>query len=77
MNFPDILGTICNTRLPISLSAFGIDLTLPLKWPDTSVGTSHPLLEPRLHPTSMSGANYKIIENAATQTNKINFIFWI
>ena len=28
-NFPDILSTICDTRLPIPLSAFGIDLTLP------------------------------------------------
>ena len=34
MNFPDILCTLCDTRLLIPLSAFGIDLTLPLQWPD-------------------------------------------
>ena len=51
MNFPDILSTICDTRLPIPQSAFGIDLTLPLPWPNTSLGTLHLLLEPRLHPT--------------------------
>ena len=62
MNFPDTLSTIRGTRLPISLSAFGIDLTLPLQWPDTTLGTPHLLLEPRLHPTSMSGANCKIID---------------
>ena len=62
MNFPDTLSAICGTRLPISLSAFGIDLTLPLPWPDTTLGTPYQLLEPRLHPTSMSGANCKIID---------------
>ena len=51
MNFRDVLSTICATRLPIPLSAFGIDLTLPLPWPDTYFGTLHLLLEPRLHPT--------------------------
>ena len=62
MNFPDILSTTCNTRLPVPLSAFGIDLTLPLQWPDTSLGTLHLLLEPRLYPISMCGANCKIID---------------
>ena len=33
MNFPDILSTICDTRLPIPLSAFWIGLTLLLQWP--------------------------------------------
>ena len=42
--------------------AFGIDLTLPLPWPDTTLGTLHLLLEPRLHLTSASGANCKIID---------------
>ena len=51
MNFPDVLPTICGTRLPIPLSASGIDLTLPLSWPDTFLGTLHLLMEPRLHPT--------------------------
>ena len=32
-------------------SAFGIDLTLPLPWPDISFGALHPLLELRFHPT--------------------------
>ena len=41
MNFPDILSTICDTRFPIPLSAFGIDLTLILQWPDTSLDTQH------------------------------------
>ena len=62
MNFPDILSTTCDTRLPIPLSAFGIDLTLPLQWPDTSLGTLHLLLEPRLYPISMCGTNCKIID---------------
>ena len=62
MNFPEILSIICDTRLPIPLSAFGIDLTLPLQWPDTTLGILHLLLEPRLHPTSMSGAHCKIID---------------
>ena len=62
MNFPDILSTICDTRLPIPLSAFEIDLTLPLPWPDTTLGTLHLLLEPRLHLTSTSGANCKTID---------------
>ena len=53
MNFPDILSTTCDTRLPIPLSAFGIGLTLPLQWPDTSLGTLHLLLEPQLYPTSI------------------------
>ena len=43
MNFPDVLRTICGTRLPIPLS--------PLSWPDTFLGTLHLLMEPRLHPT--------------------------
>ena len=68
MNFPDILSAFSDTRLPISLSAFGIDSTLPLKRPDTSLGTLHLLFEPWLHPTSMSGANCKIIEGAGTSS---------
>ena len=40
MNFPDVLRTVCGTRLPIQ-SAFGIDLTLPLPRPYTSLGTQH------------------------------------
>ena len=81
MNFPYILSTTCDTRLPISLSAFGMDLTLPLRWPDTSLGTLHLLLEPQLHPASMCGENCKIIdicwrlEDAGRRQNKINFIF--
>ena len=83
MNFPDILSTTCDTRLPIAPPAFGIDLTLPLQWPDTSLGTPHLLLEPQLYPTSMCGANCKIIdiywrlEDAGKRQNKINFIFRI
>ena len=83
MNFPDILSTTCDTRLPIPPPAFGIDLTLPLQWPDTSLGTLHLLLEPQLYPTSMCGANCKIIdiywrlEDAGKRQNKINFIFRI
>ena len=50
-NSASILSTTCDTRLPIPLSAFGIDLTLPLPWPDSSFGTLHLLLEPRFHPT--------------------------
>ena len=66
MNFPDIMSATCDTRLPIPLSTFGIDfwnrllestfgidLTLPLQWPDTSLGTLHLLLEPQLYPTSI------------------------
>ena len=81
MNFPDVFSTTCDTRLPIPLSAFGIDLTLPLQWPDTSLGTLHLLLEPQLYPTSMCGANCEIIdicwrlEDAGKRQNKINFIF--
>ena len=71
MNFPDILSTTRDTRLPIPLSAFRIDLTLPLKWPDTSLGTLHLLLEPRLHPTSMCGANCKIIVSKMPACDKI------
>ena len=41
MNFPDVLRTVCGTRLPIPQSAFGIDLTLPLPRPYTSLGTQH------------------------------------
>ena len=52
MNFLDILSTICDTRLLIPLSAFGIDITLPLSWPDISFGTLHLLLELRFHQTS-------------------------
>ena len=44
MNFPDILSTTCDTRLPIPLSGFEIDVTLPLQWLDTSLGTLHRLL---------------------------------
>ena len=83
MNFPDILSTTCDTRLLTPLSAFGINLTLPLRWPDTSLGTLHLLLEPQLYPTSMCGANCKIIDicwrlkDAGKRQNKINFIFWI
>ena len=62
MHFLNILSTICDTRLPIPPSALGIDLTLPLQWPDTSLGTLHLLLEPQLYPTSMCGANFKIID---------------
>ena len=51
ITFIHILSTICDTRLLIPLSAFGIDLTLPLPWPDISFGTLHLLLEPRFHPT--------------------------
>ena len=51
MNFPDVLRTICSTRLPITQWAFGIDLTLPLPWPYTSLGNLHLLIEPRKHPT--------------------------
>ena len=51
MNFPHILSTICDTRLPILLSAVGIDLTLPIPWPYTSLGTLYLLLEPRLQTT--------------------------
>ena len=54
MHFPDILYTLCDTRLLIPLSAFGIDLTLPIQWPDTSLETQHLLLEPRLHPTLLN-----------------------
>ena len=81
MNFPDVFSTTCDTRLPIPLSAFGIDLTLPLQWPDTSLGTLHLLLEPQLYPTSMCGANCEIIdicwrlEDAGKRKNNINFIF--
>ena len=49
ITFVHILST--STRLLIPLSAFGIDLTLPLPWPDISFGTLHLLLEPRFHPT--------------------------
>ena len=62
MNFPDILSSACDTRLSIPLSAFGIDLTLPLQWLDTSLGTLHLLLEPQLYPTSTCGANCTIID---------------
>ena len=62
MNFPDILRITCDTRLPIPLSAFGIDLTLPLQRLDTYLGTLHLLLELQLCPTSMCGANCKIID---------------
>ena len=81
MQFPDIMSTTCDTRLPIPLTAFGIDLTLPLQWPDTSLGTLHLLLEAQLYPTSMCGANCKIIDicqrlvDAAKRQNKINIIF--
>ena len=51
MNFPDVLRTICGTRLPIPQLAFGIGLTLPLSRPYTSLGTLHLLMEPRIHPT--------------------------
>ena len=61
MNFPDILITTCDKRLSIPLSVFGIDLTLLLQWTDTSLDTLHLLLEPQLYPTSMCGANCKII----------------
>ena len=77
MNFPDIVSTTSGTRLPIPLSAFGIDLTLPY----TSLGILHLLLEPQLYPTSMCGANCKIIniywrlEDAGKRQIKINFIF--
>ena len=83
MNFPDILSTICDTRLPIPLSAFGIDLALPLQWPNTSLGTLHLLLEPNSYPKSLCGANCKIIdicsrlEDAGKRQNRINFNFWI
>ena len=83
MNFPDILSTTCDRRLPIPLSAFGIDLTLPLQWANTSLGTLHLLLEPKLYPTSMCEVNCKIIdicqrlEDAGKRQNTINFIFWI
>ena len=62
MNFLDVLSTTFDKRLPIPLSAFGIDLTLPLQWPHTSLGTLHLLLEPQLYPTSMCWANCKIID---------------
>ena len=81
MHFLNILSTTCDTRLPIPSSAFGIDLTLPLQWPDTSLGTLHLLLEAQLYPTSMCGANCKIIDicqrlvDAAKRQNKINIIF--
>ena len=83
MNFPDNLITTCDKRLSIPLSAFGIDLTLLLQWTDTSLDTLHLLLEPQLYPTSMCGANCKIIdicwrlEDTGKRQNKINFIFWI
>ena len=41
VNFPDVLRTICGTYLPIPQSAFGIDSTLPLPRPYTSLGTQH------------------------------------
>ena len=41
VNFPDVLRTICGTCLPIPQSAFGIDSTLPLPRPYTSLGTQH------------------------------------
>ena len=41
MNFPDVLRTVCGTRLPMPQSAFGIDLTLPLPRPYTSLGPQH------------------------------------
>ena len=41
VNFPDVLRTICDTCLPILQSAFGIDSTLPLPRPYTSLGTQH------------------------------------
>ena len=81
MHFPDIMSTTCDTRLPIPLKAFGIDLTLPLQWPDTSLGALHLLLEAQLYPTSMCGANCKIIDicqrlvDAAKRQNKITIIF--
>ena len=50
MNFLDIMCTICGTHLPISQSAFGINLTLPLPWLYT-LGTLQLLIEPQLHPT--------------------------
>ena len=68
MNFSDIL----------TLSAFGIDLTLPLLRPHSSLDTLPLLLESRLHPTpkfDLSGANCKIIdifwrlEDAGTRQN--------
>ena len=71
MNFPDILSTTCDTRLPIPLSAFGIGLTLLLQRPDTSLGILHLLLEPRLQPTSMCGANCKIIFSKMPACDKI------
>ena len=83
MNFPDILITTFDKRLSIPLLAFGIDLTLLLQWTDTSLDTLHLLLEPQLYPTSMCGANCKIIDicwrlkDAGKRQNKINFIFWI
>ena len=78
MNFSDILSTICDTRLPIPLSAFGIDLTLPLLRPHSSLDTLPLLLESRLQPTpkfDLSGANCKItdvfwrLEDAGTRQN--------
>ena len=57
MNFPHILSTICDTHFPILLSAVGIDLTLPIPWPYTSLGTLYLLLEPRLQPTVRDKAN--------------------
>ena len=42
MNFPDILSIICDTRMPIPLSAFGIDLTLPLQPFRHSTSTTPP-----------------------------------
>ena len=77
MNFPDILSTICDTRLPIPLSAFGIDSTLPFKMAGhlfrhstSSIGTTTP-------PNIFDWANCKIIEDAGMRQDKINFILWI
>ena len=73
MNFPDILSTTYDTRLPIPLLAFGIGLTLPLQRPDTSLGILHLLLEPRLQLTSMCGANCKIIVSKMPAYDKIEW----
>ena len=63
MNFPDIMSATCDTRLPIPLSTFGIDLTLLIamaghlfRHSTSTIGTT---TLPNIY---MCGANCKIID---------------
>ena len=66
INFPDVLSTICDTRLPSSSpigfwNGLNLAFTMAGHFPKHSTST----IEPRLHPTprfDVSGANCKIID---------------